>query len=261
MNTNMWSQPVVQEHVTELEERGWIRIGPDEGALACGTEGAGRMSEPEDILATINRLLRTRHTLEGKRILILSGPTREPMDNVRYISNASSGKMGKALALAVSRRGADVDFVTGPVHETERPRNSKVQVYPVTTAAEMRDTAEPLFDKSAATLFVAAVADYAPTHPAKEKQPKSTDTLQVELEPTPDIAATLCAGKRADASRHGRRACPAKNGRQEFGRYRPESTGGDGGNDGGLPVSPKGQNLKRELGYFNKETMRGADRG
>ena len=192
MNTNMWNQPVVQRNVKTLEERGWIRLGPDIGQLACGTAGAGRMAEPDYIANRVIHLLRRTRELEGRQVLILSGPTREHLDPVRYLSNPSSGKMGRALAEEALRRGAHVLFITGPVHAAQFPLPSdRLTVVPVTSADEMLAAARDAFPAADVSLFAAAVADYAPTQCAVEKLPKTPNALMLSLRPTPDIAATL----------------------------------------------------------------------
>jgi phosphopantothenoylcysteine decarboxylase/phosphopantothenate--cysteine ligase len=198
MNTRMWDQLTTRDNVAALQTAGWHAIGPDAGALACGTEGAGRMVDPEVIIDCLDTALASRRSMEGKTLLILSGPTHEHLDPVRYIGNASSGKMGKALAEAALRRGATVDFVSGPVHEQERPAGPGLTVYPVTSAAEMLEAGKRLFDRADAAVFVAAVADYAPEQREAGKKPKSAEGFALKLRPTPDIAAELCSSKRAD---------------------------------------------------------------
>jgi len=195
MNTNMWHQPVVQQNVRTLLEQGWIQIGPGDGLLACGTSGTGRMSEPADIVTRICNTLSMQQTLSDKRVLILSGPTHEHLDPVRYIGNASSGKMGKALADAASARGAVVDFVSGPVPPANLPCGKQVHIHPIISAQDMLEKASPLFPDADIIIFAAAVADYAPAEPHETKQPKTADNLSVALVSTPDIAATLCAKK------------------------------------------------------------------
>lgn len=155
-----------------------------------------------------------------KRILILSGPTHEHLDPVRFIGNPSSGRMGKALAEEAVRRGFQVDFVTGPVHPTDLPEN--VTLHQVTSAKEMLETSAPLFKSAKLIIFAAAVADYTPSEYFEEKLPKHTEPFTIKLKPTPDIAATLCAGKRSnqvavgfalqtsDGEAHARRKLAAK---------------------------------------------------
>ena len=119
MNLEMWNQPVVQENLDTLERRGWVRIGPEAGHLACGMSGPGRLARPRDILQVVRQHLSGFPALDGRRVLILSGPTREHIDPIRFIGNPSSGKMGRALAEAAAAAGAEVDFVTGLVSDDE----------------------------------------------------------------------------------------------------------------------------------------------
>ncbi len=136
----------------------------------------------------------------NKQVLILSGPTHEYIDPVRFVGNASSGKMGRALAEEAVRRGYRVEFITGPVATETLPANtdSTLRIHPVISAEEMLKTARPLFKTADIILFAAAVADYAPVEKQTEKLAKSNAELTLRLRPTPDIAQTLCAGKRAD---------------------------------------------------------------
>lgn len=196
MNTTMWKQASVQQNVAKLENDGWIRIGPGSGLLACKAEGEGRMTEPDEIVRQIAAILETAESLQGKRVLLLSGPTREHLDPVRFISNPSTGKMGRALAEEALRRGAQVDFITGPVDPSVLPRGKNLSIQPVTSANEMLAAAENIFAKADIILFAAAVADYAPAAAEKTKLPKTQAEIQLTLKPTPDIAATLCRGKK-----------------------------------------------------------------
>lgn len=195
MNADMWEQVSVQDAVRVLESRGWIRLGPETGALACGAEGAGRMMEPTAILSHLAAALETGESLRGVHMLVTSGPTHEYFDPVRYIGNASSGRMGKALAEAAADRGATVTFVTGPVQADLLPRRTGIDVRPVVNAAEMLATAEEAFRMSQIAIFAAAVADYRPKDYDPHKQAKQTGGRVLQLEPTPDIAALLGAQK------------------------------------------------------------------
>ncbi len=196
MNVEMWEQSSVQDGVRAMEERGWIRLGPESGVLACGMEGAGRMVEPAEVLDRIRAALLRASSLSGKRVLILSGPTREHLDPIRYLGNAGSGRMGKALAEEAADRGARVTFVTGPVHDAFLPRREGIEILPVTSAEQMLETARKPFKKADVTIFAAAVADYRPTAPATEKRKKRTSDWSLRLTATPDIAATLSATKK-----------------------------------------------------------------
>jgi len=128
-------------------------------------------------------------------ILILSGPTHEYIDPVRFVGNASSGKMGKALAEEAARRGYEVEFVSGPVEEENLPRAGNIRIHKVVGAEEMLSKTQELFQSSETVIFAAAVADYAPTEKLDRKMAKSTEGLVLHLRPTPDIAKTLCAEK------------------------------------------------------------------
>ena len=199
MNTEMWNQPVVQQNVRTLEGLGWVKLGPEEGLLACGAEGPGRMMEPALLVEQIRKQVpgnQAARPLRHRRVLVLSGPTREQLDPVRFLSNPSSGKMGQALAEAAVAMGATVDFVTGPVPEQHLPRLDGVTLHAVNSADEMLATSAPIAAEADLFVFAAAVADYRPAHVADQKLPKTTEPFSLELVPTPDIAATLSQQKR-----------------------------------------------------------------
>jgi phosphopantothenoylcysteine decarboxylase/phosphopantothenate--cysteine ligase len=198
MNVEMWDNEAVQTSTIALEEMGWTRLGPDAGMLACGAEGSGRMAQPEEIVDTILRALHIGQQLENKRVLILSGPTREHFDPVRFIGNASSGRMGKALADEAAAVGATVDFITGPVGDSQIPRAPRILVHSVQGAEEMLAQAADLFNQADVVIYAAAVADYTPAERSAVKKAKSADGITLELRPTPDIAATLNVNKRSD---------------------------------------------------------------
>lgn len=200
MNVEMWRQAVVRENAAKLIARGWICIGPDSGELACGMVGEGRMSEPREIVEAV--LANTRPdpsndtTLAGKKVLILSGPTCEHIDPIRFISNASSGKMGKALAEAAAARGASVTFVTGPVPEANIPDGPTVRVERIVSADNLLRAGMAHFNESDIVVYAAAVADYRPAAFSREKMPKEKGEVLLKLESTPDVAATLNQSKR-----------------------------------------------------------------
>lgn len=196
MNVEMWHQPVVQANVRELEQRGWLRVGPDAGLLACGMEGAGRMSEPAEISEVLLGLRQRAQRLAGCRVLIVSGPTREHFDPVRYIGNPSSGKMGKALAEEALAAGAEVDFVTGPVAEENLPRGPHLHLHRVVSAEDMLKASQSRYAGAAVVIYAAAVADYRPAEYQAHKLPKQEGELVLRLAATPDVAATLNAAKR-----------------------------------------------------------------
>lgn len=198
MNEHMWAQPTVQDNVRRLEALGWRRIGPVEGPLACGTTGPGRMAEPADLVASVEAAFAAGSRLTGRRILLLSGPTQEPIDPVRFIGNGGSGRMGRALADAAAALGAEVEFISGPVDRARLPSGSRVRVHPVTTAAQMLEAALALAPTADLFLFAASVADYRPVQPLETKAPKSSKPWKLELEAVPDIAATICRTRRPD---------------------------------------------------------------
>lgn len=197
MNVEMWRQPVVQENVRALEARSWTRIGPDSGELACGMTGEGRMTEPAEIVSRLFAVPAPTGTvnLRGKTVLIVSGPTREHFDPVRFIGNASSGKMGRALADEAVAAGAIVKFVTGPVEPVNLPDESGVAIQRVTSAEEMLAAAQKNFPQADVVIYAAAVADYKPAEYSEGKLPKKSRGHALKLEPTPDVAATLNAAK------------------------------------------------------------------
>lgn len=196
MNTRMWENPVTRENVARMERHGWMRLGPAEGSLACGTTGPGRMIEAADIVRGVCALLQPAASLGGRRVLILSGPTREHLDPVRYIGNRSSGRMGAALALEASSRGAHVVFITGPVESSRRPEAAGIDVVPVVSANDMLEAAKARLADCDIVIHAAAVSDYAPARISGKKLPKSKESVALELRPTPDIATTLTSLRR-----------------------------------------------------------------
>lgn len=194
MNVEMWHQPVVQENVRLLESRGWIRIGPATGELACGMTGEGRMVEPDEIVAKL--FGDQSGPLAKKKILIVSGPTREHLDPIRFIGNPSSGKMGRALAEEAAAQGAEVAFVSGPVAETNLPAGPNIEIHRVTSADEMLAAAQKAYLNADIVLYAAAVADYKPAEFQTKKLPKKEGAPNLKLIATPDIAATLNRKKR-----------------------------------------------------------------
>ena len=192
MNNNMWRHPATQANLQILLQRGHVIVGPDEGALACGTVGPGRMSEPEEIADAVLAVLNKRSDLEGETVLITAGPTQEPLDPVRYISNRSSGKMGYALAGAAAARGACVLLVSGPVHIPEPPGVTLVRVR---TAQEMRDAVFANLEPATIVIKAAAVADYHVASVPQQKLKKTAARISLELDPTPDILAELGSRK------------------------------------------------------------------
>jgi phosphopantothenoylcysteine decarboxylase / phosphopantothenate---cysteine ligase len=192
MNVRMWEHPATQENVAKLQERGIELIGPEEGELAEGEHGPGRMSEPELLFARCRELLGERDDLRGKRVVVSAGGTREPIDLVRYVGNRSSGRMGVALAVEARRRGADVTLVyaNGAV-----PPPAGITVVSAPTAADMERELLARADADV-VLMAAAVADYRPARPQEGKRPKDSASWQLELEPTEDVLAALARRRR-----------------------------------------------------------------
>ena len=190
MNTNMWNHPATQSNVQALRGRGHVIVEPDEGLLACGTIGPGRLAEPVEIADAVLAVSKksSRRDLEGETILITAGPTQEPIDGVRYLSNRSSGKMGYALAEEAAARGARVVLVSGPV---SLPPPRDVTLIAVRTALEMRQAVMDHLTEATIVIKAAAVADYHIPNPSKQKMKKTAARLSLELEPTPDILAEL----------------------------------------------------------------------
>ncbi|SMB94589.1 Phosphopantothenate-cysteine ligase [Thermanaeromonas toyohensis ToBE] len=193
MNVHMYNNPVVQENLAILKRRGWEVIEPEEGELACGVQGKGRLASLEKIIAAARKAL-SPQDLAGKTFLVTAGGTREPLDPVRFISNRSSGKMGHALARAAWERGARVLLVSAATG-IEPPWG--VEYYPVETAADMAERVLSLFSQVDVVIKAAAVADFRPAEVAGEKIKKSEyRSLILTLEPTVDILAELGKVKR-----------------------------------------------------------------
>jgi len=189
MDGGMWEHPAVVANVATLRARGVTVLEPDSGALASGLSGKGRFPEIADIVESLHRVLTPARDLAGERVLVTAGPTREPIDPVRYISNRSSGKMGYGLAVAALRRGAAVTLVSGPTALT--PPAGAVFV-PVQTAEEMREAVLQHLEKATIVIKAAAVADYRARHAASAKI-KGKHDLMLELTPNADILAEVAA--------------------------------------------------------------------
>lgn len=193
MNTHMFEHPATQANLKRIKELGYRVIDPASGYLACGDTGRGKMPEPEVLLDYILQELACEKDMEGRRVLITAGPTRESIDPVRYITNHSTGKMGYALAENAIRRGAQVTLVTGPVN-LSRPRFAH-RVIETTNAEEMYRAVAEAFPEQDIVVMAAAVADYRPASVAAEKMKKSDKALALELERTTDIIASLAERK------------------------------------------------------------------
>jgi phosphopantothenoylcysteine decarboxylase/phosphopantothenate--cysteine ligase len=191
MNVHMLENPVLQENIRKLRRLGYHFMEPAEGYLACGYEGKGRLPEPEDIVEEIQGLLKKKD-LAGEKLLITAGPSHEPIDPVRYLSNRSSGKMGYALARAGLRRGAEVTLVSGP---TSLAAPAKARLVRVNTAAEMREAVLSEFARCTAVVMAAAVADYSPEKAAARKLKKNDQPVHLDLKANPDILKELGARK------------------------------------------------------------------
>lgn len=191
MNIHMYENPIVRENLHKLRRIGYHLMAPGEGYLACGYEGKGRLPEPSAILEEIKRLLKKKD-LDGEKMLITAGPSREPLDPVRYFSNRSSGKMGYALARAALRRGAEVVLISGPT-ALEPPTGARF--IRVSTASEMRQAVQDAFLWCTAVIMAAAVADYHPVEVSDKKIKRGKGVLEVRLEPNPDILKELGANK------------------------------------------------------------------
>lgn len=192
MNTNMWEHAATQANLASLRARGHAIIEPDEGLLACGTTGPGRLAEPVRIAEEVVRLLTVRHDLDGETVLLTAGPTQEALDPVRYITNRSSGKMGYALADAAARRGARVILVSGPV-SLQPPAG--VELIRVRTAVEMRDAVMSHLEPATIVIKSAAVADYHVREVPTQKTKKTAARWTIDLDPTPDILAEVGRNK------------------------------------------------------------------
>jgi phosphopantothenoylcysteine decarboxylase/phosphopantothenate--cysteine ligase len=191
MNVNMWEHAATQANVQTLRSRGVRVVEPDSGYLACGMIGAGRLAANETIVAAVLEALGANQDLAGETILVTAGPTREPIDPVRYIGNRSSGKMGYALAEAALRRGAKVILISGP---TALKPPAAAETAQVETAREMRDAVMAALDRATIVIKTAAVADFTTRQAAAEKIKRKGPVI-LELEPTPDILAEVGANK------------------------------------------------------------------
>lgn len=188
MNTNMYTNPIVQDNIKTLRKYGYEIIEPASGYLACGDTGAGKMPEPETLLSYIIRECAMEKDMKGLKVLVTAGPTQEAIDPVRYITNHSSGKMGYALAKMAMLRGADVTLVSGQVAIAPPPF---VKVVSIKSAKEMFDAVISVSDKQDVIIKAAAVADYRPKEISDEKMKKKDDQMSIELERTDDILKYL----------------------------------------------------------------------
>ncbi len=220
MNVNMWEHAATQDNLAMLRARGVHVVAPDEGYLACGMTGAGRLAGTEAIVRAVREVLGIRRDMDGETVLVTAGPTREEIDPVRYLTNRSSGKMGYAMAEAALRRGARVILVSGPV-TLEPPEGA--ELVRVTTAEEMHRAVLKHAEAATVVVKAAAVADYRPVAPETKKIKRSgRERMTLELEPTPDILADVArrkgsrilvgfAAETGDVAAHAREKLAAKN--------------------------------------------------
>ena len=191
MNSNMYDNPILRFNIDKLVSLGYLFVNAGYGELACKSQGSGRLPDPGDIAEEVEVLL-TEKDLEGHRVLITAGPTRESFDPVRYISNHSSGKMGYALAIMARRRGADVTLISGP---TSLSIPVGVKFTGVSSAEEMREAVMECLEDSTVIIKAAAVADYRPSVASDSKIKKKDGALDVRLERTPDIISEVSSRK------------------------------------------------------------------
>ncbi|MGI6686109.1 MAG: bifunctional phosphopantothenoylcysteine decarboxylase/phosphopantothenate--cysteine ligase CoaBC [Bacillota bacterium] len=193
MNVHMYQNPIVQDNIRRLTDYGYFFVGPDEGRLACGTAGQGRMVEPQEIEENIILLLERKTDFQGKKILITAGPTREALDPIRFLSNRSTGTMGFALAEAAKSRGAEVHLVSGP---SNLPDPLGVKITKVESAREMHSAVIKAYSDVDIVIKAAAVADYRPKDTADYKIKKTEGPLNLVLERNPDILWELGQNKK-----------------------------------------------------------------
>ncbi|WP_421877445.1 bifunctional phosphopantothenoylcysteine decarboxylase/phosphopantothenate--cysteine ligase CoaBC [Marinoscillum sp.] len=194
MDLDMYKHPATVKNLKTLKDYGNLIVDAEDGELASGLNGEGRMAEPEHILRHVENHFRQSQSLKGKQVLMTSGPTHEAIDPVRFIGNHSTGKMGRAIAMELVARGAEVQFVSGPTGHY--PKHAQIQVTKVTSADEMFEAAKAYFPESDVAIFTAAVADYKPKNVAKSKIKKKESDLDIVLAPNPDIAKQLGAVKK-----------------------------------------------------------------
>ena len=195
MNTNMYENPITQDNLATLRKYGWDVIDPASGRLACGSVGKGKMPEPEDLVQHILAHIAMPHDLEGKNVLITAGPTQEPLDPVRYLTNHSSGKMGYALAKAACLRGANVTLISGPVSLVPPLGAHRISV---SSANEMFCAVRDNYQDAHMIFMAAAIADYTPAQYAENKMKKKDGDLSIPLCRTQDILKWLGEHRRPD---------------------------------------------------------------
>ncbi|GAC1618541.1 MAG: bifunctional phosphopantothenoylcysteine decarboxylase/phosphopantothenate--cysteine ligase CoaBC [Candidatus Acidiferrum sp.] len=192
MNVNMWQHAATQENIELLRARGVHIVQPDEGYLACGMTGAGRLAGQEEIVKAVREVLDPVRDLQGETVLVTAGPTCEDLDPVRYLTNRSSGKMGYAVAEAAAKRGAKVILISGP---TQLDAPAGVERLNVRTTEEMHAAAQKRASEYTIAIFAAAVSDYRPAEPHARKIKRNKEEMTIRLEPTPDILAQFAREK------------------------------------------------------------------
>jgi phosphopantothenoylcysteine decarboxylase / phosphopantothenate---cysteine ligase len=192
MNVNMWNHPATQENLERLRGRGVHVVNPDEGYLACGMTGPGRLAGQDAIVSTVREVLQVRRDLAGQTLLLTAGPTQEDLDPVRFLTNRSSGRMGYAVAEAAAQRGAKVILISGPTALETPAGVSRVDVR---TAAEMLKAVEEHIAGATTAIFAAAVADYRPAEACAHKMKKTGAEITLRLAPNPDILAAAARKK------------------------------------------------------------------
>ena len=189
MNTKMLENPATLDNISILKERGVHFVDSEEGRLVCGEQGSGRMAEVDDIAETVCDFSANRKDYSGVRAIVTAGPTVEPIDPVRIVTNRSSGRMGFEIAKALDARGANVSLITGPT-TLDPPANLTETVF-VDSTAEMESAVRERFEETDLLVMAAAVADWRPVDPGKEKKPRNDGSLTIDLEPTVDILEGL----------------------------------------------------------------------
>lgn len=191
MDLDMWVHPAVKENVRRLQSYGNTLIPVGNGELASGLSGDGRMAEPEEIVALLEKHFAKKQDLEGNKILLTAGPTHEAIDPVRFIGNRSTGKMGLAIAEAAAARGAEVQLILGP--SALQPQHKNIKLIRVKSAQQMYEAAKDYFPQADVVIFCAAVADFRPKNATNQKIKKKPgeEEMTIVLEKTPDIAAAL----------------------------------------------------------------------
>lgn len=192
MNRQMWENKITQKNLLALQNLGYLLLGPEEGEQACGETGYGRMLEPQKIIQNLEEILCPKGKLKGKRILITAGPTQEPLDPIRYMSNKSSGKMGYAIAKVAAQEGGQVSLVSGPTN-LKVPKN--VHFIPVKTSQQMEAAVLENYKNIDIFISAAAVSDYVPTSFSEQKIKKNETSLLIQLEKTNDILSTVAHKK------------------------------------------------------------------